>query len=193
MAHNGTVSHLVAPELELVPLERNARKNGGGGTSVGHRFGRWFVRVADRLSSSQQDSLTYPMVVTRRIKASAPEATAVLSRAHTIEWGDGRSARRLAFEPLHRDQRALGGPRVAEAAILGRWARTLPVSIAIFDGRRDRCIVQIRPGYRRPWGIRRRRRCQAAAHDAADRVIELILAVDYRPPDGWYVDGRPDA
>jgi hypothetical protein len=58
----------------------------------------------------------------------------------------------------------------------------LAVCVAIFDDSRDRCVLQIRPGYRTPRGVRRLRRCLASTHEAADRITELLMAVDFAPP-----------
>jgi hypothetical protein len=120
--------------------------------------------------------------VTCRVKRSATEAVAAVGRTDAIVWGDGRRPSRLSIEAIRHERSALGGPRLADAVIRGRRTGEIGLTIAIFEGNRDTCFVQLRRNGRTAWGIRRRRRCMTATHDAADRLVEQILAVDFRPP-----------
>lgn len=122
------------------------------------------------------------MDVTCRVKRSATEAVEAMGRTGAIEWGHGRRPSRLSIERIRHDRSALGGPRLADAVMRGHRTGELDMTIAIFEGNRDTCFVQLRRAGRCAWGIRRRRRCMAATHDAADRLVEQILAVDFRPP-----------
>lgn len=141
-------------------------------------------RLAARLSHPPHEDLRgpNPIQVTRNVALSATDATDVLNRHRSIDWGAGRHACRLCVEALHPDPTALGNPWVADAVIRGRRHRSLALSVAIFDHNRRRCVVQIRPSRRPPWRIRRRRRWLASTHDAAEHIIVAMLAVDFRPP-----------
>ena len=148
------------------------------------RLGRRLARLGAQLSSPAPVDLggRNPADVTRRVGLAAGEAADVLNRTRTIEWDAGRRAGRLSVEPLRSDPDALGDPWVADGVVRRRRTRSLAVRVVIFDDSRDRCVLQIRPGYRTPWGVRRLRRCLASTHDAADRITELLMAVDFAPP-----------
>ncbi len=148
------------------------------------RLGRRLARLGAQLSSPAPVDLggRNPADVTRRVGLAAGEAADVLNRTRTIEWDAGRRAGRLSVEPLRSDPDALGDPWVADGVVRRRRTRLLAVRVVIFDESRDRCVLQIRPGYRTPWGVRRLRRCLASTHDAADRITELLMAVDFAPP-----------
>jgi hypothetical protein len=148
------------------------------------RLRRRLARLGAHLSSPTSVDLggRNPVDVTRRVGVAAGEAADVLNRTRTIEWDAGRRAGHLSVEPLRADPDALGDPWVAEGVVRRRRTRSLAVCVAIFDDNRDRCVVQIRPGYRTPWSVRRLRRCLASTHDAADRIRELLMAVDFAPP-----------
>ena len=148
------------------------------------RLGRRLARLGAQLSSPAPVDLggRNPADVTRRVGLAAGEAADVLNRTRTIEWDAGRRAGRLSVEPLRSDPDALGDPWVADGVVRRRRTRWLAVRVVIYDDSRDRCVLQIRPGYRTPWGVRRLRRCLASTHDAADRITELLMAVDFAPP-----------
>ena len=86
-----------------------------------------------------------------------------------------------SIESIRHEHSALGGPRLADAVIRGQRTGEIDLTIAIFEGNGTNCFVQLRRVGRGAWGIRRRRRCMTATHDAADRLVEQILAVDFRP------------
>lgn len=122
------------------------------------------------------------MDVTCRVRRSATEAVEAVGRTEAIEWGQGRRPSRLSIEPIRHERSALGGPRLADAVIRGHRTGAIDLTIAIFEGNRDTCFVQLRRVGRCAWGLRRRRRRMTVTHDAADRLVEQILAVDFRPP-----------
>ncbi len=140
--------------------------------------------VGDRLSRPPLDGLSGcdPIVVTRLVAKSASEATVLLNRTHTVPCGRGRRVRTLDVEPLRADPSVLGRAWVAAAAVSRRRSRPLGMTVAILDHSRNRCVVRVAPD-RTPWMIRSLRRRLASTHDAADAIIEMILAVDFSPPD----------
>lgn len=123
-----------------------------------------------------------PADITRRVGLAAGEAAEVLNRTRIVEWDGGRRTGRLSVGPFRSDPDALGDPWVAEGVLRRRRTRSLAVCVAIFDDSQDRCVLQIQPGYRTPWSVRRLRRCLASTHEAADRITELLMAVDFAPP-----------
>ena len=123
-----------------------------------------------------------PMETTRIIRASVADAADVLGRVEEIEWGRGRSAGQLRLGPFTSAPGELGRPWVADAILDAYRIRRLRVSVAIVHYGNQRCGIQIRPGFRRPWSSRRLRRCLRSTHGAADRLGELVVAVDFTPP-----------
>lgn len=155
-----------------------------GTTTFVARLRRRVARLGAQLSSPAPVDLggRNPVDVTRRVGVAAGEAADVLNRTRNIEWDAGRRSGHLSVEPFRADPDALGDPWVAQGVVRRRRTRSLAVCVAIFDDSRDRCVLQIRPGYRTPWGVRRLRRCLASTHEAADRITELLMAVDFAPP-----------
>lgn len=79
-------------------------------------------RLAARLSRPPHEDLRgpKPIHVTRNVALSATEATEMLNRRRSIEWGAGRHSRQLRVGALHLDPTALGVPWVADALVGGR-------------------------------------------------------------------------
>ena len=152
-----------------------------------HTFIRQIMRpfswLATRLSATPSEDLRRwsSMDVTCRVKRSATEAVEAIGRTRAIEWGNDRRPSRLSIESIRHERSALGGPRLADAVIRGQRTGEIDLTIAVFEGNGTNCFVQLRRVGRGAWGIRRRRRCMTATHDAADRLVEQILAVDFRP------------
>lgn len=123
-----------------------------------------------------------PMETTCIVRATVADAADVLGRLMEVEWGRGRGAGRLSIEPFHGSPAELGRPWVANAVLEAHGIRRLRVTVAIYRYGNDRCGIQVRPGIRRPRSSRRLRRCLRSTHGAADRLRELVLAVDFTPP-----------
>lgn len=123
-----------------------------------------------------------PMETTRIATTSVSEAADVLDRSGDVEWGRGRTAGQLHLGPFRTAPTELGRPHIADATLHGPGLRRIRVTVAIFRYGDNRCGIQIRPEYRRPWSSRRLRHCLQSTHAAADRLRELVLAVDFMPP-----------
>jgi hypothetical protein len=132
-----------------------------------------------------------PMETTRIVWASRGEAADALGRSMAIEWGRGRGAGQLHLGPFRSAPTELGQPLVADALLDGHRIRHLRVSVAVFQYGNERCGIQIRPEFRRPRSSRRLRRCLRSTHGAADRLRELVLAVDFMPPRNVATSVRP--
>lgn len=148
------------------------------------RVRRRVARLGAQLRSPAPTDLggRNPADITRRVGLAAGEAAEVLTRTRMVEWDAGRRTGRLSVEPFRSDPDAPGDPWVAEGVVRRTRTRSLAVCVAIFDDSQDRCVLQIQPGYRMPWSVRRLRRCLASTHEAADRITELLMAVDFAPP-----------
>jgi len=123
-----------------------------------------------------------PMETTCIVRATMADATDVLGRLIEVEWGRGRNAGRLSIEPFQGVPSELGRPWVADAVLDAHGIRRLRVTVAIFRYGSNRCGIQVRPSIRRPRSSRRLRHCLRSTHGAADRLRELVLAVDFTPP-----------
>lgn len=132
-----------------------------------------------------------PMETTCIVRATMADAADVLGRLIEVEWGRGRNAGRLSIEPFQGVPTELGRPWVADAVLDAYGIRRLRVTVAIFRYGNDRCGIQVRPGIRRPRSSRRLRHCLRSTHGAADRLRELVLAVDFTPPGHAAIAGIP--
>ncbi len=123
-----------------------------------------------------------PMETIRILRTPSAQAADVLSRSIAIEWGRGIGAGHLSLGPFRAAPSELGRPWVADAILEGYGVRRLRVTVAIFRDGNERCGIQVRPRFRRPRTSRRLRHCLRSTHGAADRLRDLVLAVDFMPP-----------
>ncbi len=163
-------------------VDRRAFSTSGGfvAPSIKRRLGRW-AAILSSPTFSQLHGRS-PMETTRIARASVSDAADVLGRSADVEWGRGRGAGHLCLGPFQAAPKELGRPRVADAVLHGHGFRRLRVTVAIYRYGNERCGIQIRPRYRRPRTTRRLRHCLQSTHGAADRLRELVLAVDFTPP-----------
>lgn len=123
-----------------------------------------------------------PMETSRIAATSVADAADVLTRSKDVEWGSGRNAGHLRLGPFKVMPEELGRPRISDGVLYGHGFRRLSVTIAIYRYGNERCSIQIRPRYRRPRGSRRLRHYLRSTHDAADRLREIALTIDFTPP-----------
>lgn len=164
------------------PVDRGAFNPGSRAVArfITRRVRRW-ATVLSGPTFSQLHGRS-PMETTRIARASVSDAADVLGRSADVQWGRGRDACHLLLGPFQAAPKELGRPRVAEAVLHGHGFRRLHVTVAIYRYGNERCGIQIRPRYRRPRTTRRLRHCMQSTHGAADRLRELVLAVDFMPP-----------
>lgn len=142
-------------------------------------LGRLLIRVSTlvrtlSVRSCDRQLCDGPMETTRRPPTSAPAAVDVLDHVGSVDWRSSVDSGCLRLQPFRPAPGEPGNPWIAAGVLSGRRTRRLDVSVAIFSDGPDRCGVEIRPLYHRPWSRRRLRRCLSSTHCAADRLRDVV-------------------
>lgn len=119
-----------------------------------------------------------PMETSRFVGHTGLDAALMLGGGRPIEWHHASCSGSMSLETFHVEATELGTPWVANARLHRRHARDLDVSVAVLSDGPHRCRIEVRPRFRRPWAVRRLRRCLQSTHAAADRLRELVLTAD---------------
>ncbi|MFK7916755.1 MAG: hypothetical protein AB8G14_01645 [Ilumatobacter sp.] len=140
-----------------------------------------FGNALTKTTFNQQHGVS-PMETARFVSTAGPNAADVLARIRSLEWEGASCAGSMSLGPFRVAETELGTPWLAQARLHHRRARDLDVSVAILPDGPVRCRIEVRPEFRRPWTIRRLRRCLQTTHAAADRLRELVLSNEVRRP-----------